>query len=221
MPVLKTRNRTFAAQNQRRNSGAVAKALSHHLVEADARSDFGLRHRRAAEHVARLHAVDDAVVGLFVPQAAKEDQPLLPRLKRLQARPKFHACSLALRPPVSRVKPHAREGDQRANGRLIGGVGFLAGCERQRFKPRQSHRDAEPAQQRASRDGRSGSDGHRKVLFGTRCFEVKSLYDGLAVRRSMRRFCSRSIGATDCKSVVQNQQDQSSTNPQPAACQSG
>ena len=108
----------------------------------------------AAEHVPRLHAVDDAVVGLFVPQAAKEDQPLLPGLQRLQARPEFHAGSLALGPPVLRVKAHAGEGDERANGRLIGGVGFFARCERERFEPGQSHGDAEPAQQRASREGR-------------------------------------------------------------------
>ena len=47
MPVLESRNRSFAAEHQRRDSRAVANPLSHQLVETDARADFGLRQRRS------------------------------------------------------------------------------------------------------------------------------------------------------------------------------
>jgi hypothetical protein len=42
MPVLQAGDRVLAAQHQRRDSRAVADPLGHHLVETDARADFGL-----------------------------------------------------------------------------------------------------------------------------------------------------------------------------------
>ena len=128
-PILKTWNRSFAAEHQRRDSSAVANSLSHQLVETDARADFSPRQRRAAEHVPCLHAMDGTLVGLFVPQAAKEDQSLLPRFERLQARPELHAGALALRPPVLRVKAHAGKSDERTSRRQTCSVGSLARSE--------------------------------------------------------------------------------------------
>ena len=164
MPVLEARNRSFAAQHQRRDSGTVADPLGHHLVETDARVDLGLRHGCAAEHVPRLHAVDNPVVGLLVPQTTQEDQPLLPGLERLQAWPEFHRSTLTLGPPVIRVEAHAGEGDERAGRRLIGGVGSHTRSEGQRFQPGQSHRNAEPTQQGTSREVGRRCGGQGNVL---------------------------------------------------------
>ena len=83
VPVLETGHRFLATEHQRRQSRAVADLPRHHLVKADPRVDLVLRHGRAAEHVPRLHAVDDPVIRLLVPEAAKEDQALLPGLQRL------------------------------------------------------------------------------------------------------------------------------------------
>ena len=121
-PVLETGNRSFTAQHQRRDSRAVANALSHHLIETDARAHFSPRQRRAAEHVPGLHAVNGALVGLLVPQAAQEDQSLLPRLQRLQTRPEFHRGTLSFGPPMIRVETHAGERDERARWRQMRGV---------------------------------------------------------------------------------------------------
>ena len=162
-PVLESRNRSLAAQHQRGDSRPVANPLSHQLVKADARADFGPRQRRAAEHVPCLHAVDGALVGLLVPQAAEEDHPLLPRLERLQTRPELHARSLALGPPVLRVKAHASESDERAGRRLRGGVGAPARSEGQRFEPRQGHRNAESTHQGTSRHVGSRFGAHGNV----------------------------------------------------------
>ncbi len=122
MTVLKAGHRLLAAEHQRRQPGAVADLPRHHLVEADARVDLVLRHGRAAEHVARLHAVDDPVVRLLVPQTAQEDHALLPGLQRLQARAEFHRRTVSLGPPVLRVEPHAGEGDQRTRRRQTCGA---------------------------------------------------------------------------------------------------
>ena len=73
--------------------------------------------------------MDGALIGLFVPQAAKENQSLLPRFERLQARPEFHAGALPLRPPVIRVETHTGECDKRTSRWQTSSVGSLARSE--------------------------------------------------------------------------------------------
>jgi hypothetical protein len=97
-------------------AGAVSDVTRHDLVETDARADFIFCHGCATEHVAGLHAVDDSVVGLFVPESAEEDKTVSPRGQRFEAGTEFHGGALAFRPPVLRVKPHSGEGDKGSGG---------------------------------------------------------------------------------------------------------
>lgn len=106
-------------------AGAVPDVAGHDLVEADTGTDFVFCHGRAAEHVTGLHAVNDSVVGLFIPESAEEDETISPRVEGFKARAEFHGRAVAFCPPVLRVKPHPREGDEGPSGGdacgLIGG----------------------------------------------------------------------------------------------------
>ncbi len=117
VPVLKAGNRVLATQHKRGNPCAVADLACHDLVEANARVHLVLRHGGAAEHVPGLHAVDDPVVGLFVPEASEEDHPFAPRIERLEAGTQFHGRAFAFGPPVLGMKTHPGKGHQRARGR--------------------------------------------------------------------------------------------------------
>ena len=116
MSVLKARDRVFTAQNERGDPRAVTDLARHDLVEADAGVHLGLGHGCSTQHVASLHAVDDPVVGLFVPEAPDEHHLFAPRGQRLEARTEFHRRALAFGPPVFRVESHAGECDKRSRG---------------------------------------------------------------------------------------------------------
>jgi hypothetical protein len=61
---------------------AITDLTGHDLIETDAGVDFVLRHRGTAQHVAGLHAVDDPIVRLLVPESAEEDEAIAPRVER-------------------------------------------------------------------------------------------------------------------------------------------
>ena len=118
MTVLQSGQSVLAAEYERRNFRTVSDTLCHKLVEADSRANLGLGHGCSAEHVPRLHAVDDAIVGLLVPKTTEKDHSFLPWLQRCEAWPEFHVGSSAFGPPMLGMETHAGECHKRPRRRL-------------------------------------------------------------------------------------------------------
>lgn len=144
MAVLQSRQGVLAAENKRRNFRAVSDTLCHKLVEANSRANLGLGHGGSAEHVPRLHAVDDTIVSLLVPEATEKDHSFLPGLQRRQAWTEFHVGSSSLGPPMLGMETHAGERNKRPSRWLSVGRVFVSGGERERLQPGQGHGYTEP-----------------------------------------------------------------------------
>ena len=107
---------------------------------------------RAGEDVARLPRMNADAGGRFVEQAGDDVQLRLERRQRLEALAQLHLVAGALRPPVLRVDAAAHEqrgeplGKRAAACRPAG----VSAPDGNRFQPRQGHRHADAAEERAA-----------------------------------------------------------------------
>ncbi len=143
----------FAAQHQARHLGLMAMALGHELVEAGAGANFAPGgQRRAGQQVAGLRAVDVALRGLLVVQAADEEHLFAQVAERSQHLAQLQTAALPLGPPLAAMKAVAREQHRQAHR---SGAGRLAAAglvtpDAERLEPGQGHADAQSAEHRAT-----------------------------------------------------------------------
>ena len=107
---MQSGDRRLASQHQAGNLGLRADLLCEKLIRADAGPDTAAAfQRRSREQVAGLCAVDAALAGLGVIEAADEEHFVLELLQRLKHLAQLQVAAFAFGPPLLAVKAVAGE----------------------------------------------------------------------------------------------------------------
>ncbi len=145
----------FTGEHEAGHLGVASVGLGEELIEAGARADIASGSDGGArEHITGLRAVDVPFSGLFVVEAADEQQSFAEGGERFENLSEFHFSALPFCPPFFGVKAVPGERHCEPDGRLgLPALGGGSRAELERFHPREGNGNADTTEEGSPGEG--------------------------------------------------------------------